>query len=74
MKQNSCVLISAYRAEYTHVLLKGFVIYSPETSALRTFEKEGQILPLGVRGEGLLKLLHVLSKVNQTAGRHSRKT
>jgi predicted ATPase len=41
--------------------LKDFLIYSPETSALRTFEKEGQILPLGVRGEGLQKLLRVLA-------------
>lgn len=37
--------------------IKGFVIYSPENSALRTFDKEGQIEPLGINGEGLLKLL-----------------
>lgn len=42
--------------------LSDFVIYSPEITALRTFEKEGQILPLGIRGEGLLKLLRVLAK------------
>lgn len=42
-------------------LFGDFIIYSPETSALRTFEKEGQILPLGVKGEGLLKLLRVLA-------------
>jgi AAA15 family ATPase/GTPase len=34
-----------------------FVIFSPEISFLRTFEKEGQIEPLGRRGEGLYKLL-----------------
>ncbi|HET7502060.1 MAG TPA: AAA family ATPase [Kofleriaceae bacterium] len=45
--------------------LRDFVIYSPEVSALRTFEKEGQILPLGTRGEGLLKLLRVLAKEDQ---------
>lgn len=39
-----------------------FIIYSPENSALRMFEREGQILPLGVNGEGLLKLLSVMSK------------
>jgi predicted ATPase len=33
--------------------LLGFLIYSPENSALRTFQAEGQILPLGIRGEGL---------------------
>lgn len=39
-----------------------FVIYSPENSALRMFEREGQIEPLGINGEGLLKLLSVMSK------------
>jgi len=37
--------------------IKDFIIFSPENSALRNFEKEGQIEPLGVNGEGLLKLL-----------------
>jgi AAA15 family ATPase/GTPase len=34
-----------------------FVIFSPEITFLRTFQKEGQIEPLGRRGEGLYKLL-----------------
>ena len=37
--------------------LSNFVIFSPENSALRTFDREGQIEPLGINGEGLLKLL-----------------
>lgn len=41
--------------------LGAFVIYSPENSALRTFSREGQILPLGTKGEGLFRLLKVLS-------------
>lgn len=41
--------------------LQDFLIYSPENSSLRTFESEGQIQPLGIRGEGLFKLLSVLS-------------
>jgi len=41
--------------------LKDFLIYSPENSLLRTFVEEGQIQPLGNKGEGLLKLLRVLS-------------
>lgn len=41
--------------------LEDFIIYSPENSYLRTFEKEGQILPLGIRGEGLLTLLKVMA-------------
>ncbi|MEQ9484803.1 AAA family ATPase [Coleofasciculus sp. F4-SAH-05] len=40
-----------------------FLIYSPENFALRQFEKEGQIQPLGINGEGLFKLLKVLSLV-----------
>lgn len=42
--------------------ISDFIIYSPENSALRTFEREGQIQPLGVNGEGLLKLLGVIYK------------
>ncbi|WP_019865457.1 AAA family ATPase [Methylovulum miyakonense] len=40
--------------------LKNFLIYSPENTALRNFSKEGQIEPLGINGEGLLKLLKVI--------------
>ena len=49
--------------------LKNFLIYSPENSSLRTFEEEGQIQPLGSKGQGLLKLLRVLNsspdKINE---------
>ncbi len=41
--------------------LRQFLVYSPENSALRIFEQEGQIQPLGIRGEGLFKLLQVMS-------------
>ena len=41
--------------------IKNFLIYSPESLSLNTFEKEGQIQPVGIRGEGLFKLLRVLS-------------
>jgi len=40
--------------------LQHFLIYSPENRSLRTFEREGQILPLGINGEGLFKLLKTL--------------
>ncbi|MBZ3691002.1 AAA family ATPase [Phyllobacterium calauticae] len=46
------------------VSLGDFIIYSPENSSLRIFEKEGQILPLGINGEGLLKLLSVMAQGN----------
>ena len=41
--------------------LQGFLVYSPENTSLRRFEDEGQIQPLGIKGEGLFKLLTVLS-------------
>jgi hypothetical protein len=56
---------SFLKKQYEEVPLDDFIIYSPEISALRTFEKEGQILPLGIRGEGLLRLLRVLASADQ---------
>jgi AAA15 family ATPase/GTPase len=41
--------------------LQEFIIYSPEFHCLRNFKEEGQIQPLGINGEGLFKLLQVLS-------------
>jgi len=40
--------------------LHSFIIYSPENTALRTFQSEGQILPLGVAGEGLFAHVRTL--------------
>ncbi|MCF7970471.1 MAG: ATP-binding protein [Methylococcaceae bacterium] len=42
--------------------INNFIIYSPENTSLRTFSKEGQIQPLGINGEGLLKLLKVIQQ------------
>lgn len=39
--------------------LQDFIVYSPENSSLRSFQKEGQIEPLGINGEGLLRLMSV---------------
>lgn len=41
-----------------------FLIFSPENYFLRRFEEEGQIKPLGIRGEGLFSHLLELSKEN----------
>ena len=41
--------------------LNNFIVFSPENSSLRIFEKEGQIEPLGINGEGLLKLIGVIN-------------
>jgi len=40
---------------------KNFIIFSPEYEVLRNFYNEGQIQPLGVKGEGLYKLLKVVN-------------
>ncbi len=51
----------------TLIGLGKFAIYSPENTSLRNFQKEGQILPIGINGEGLLKLLAVhASEENST--------
>ncbi|MBB6559005.1 putative ATPase [Acidovorax soli] len=44
--------------------LGNFVVYSPENSALRMLQKEGQIEPLGINGEGVFRLLSVIEKNN----------
>jgi predicted ATPase len=41
--------------------IPGFLTYAPENSSLRTFQAEGQILPLGTRGEGLFAYLKALN-------------
>lgn len=67
-KDNLITKIS-YRVQekLKHILpdLNNFAIFSPETSVLRKFDAEGQIEPLGICGEGLQKLLMVLSKEDQ---------
>jgi energy-coupling factor transporter ATP-binding protein EcfA2 len=42
--------------------LTTFLVFSPDYGVLRRFDDEGQILPLGVRGEGLFKHLVDLSR------------
>jgi len=46
-------------------LISNFLIYSPENFFLRRFEEEGQIRPLGIRGEGLFSHLVSLFKDNK---------
>lgn len=58
-----------FYSSFSHIILlinvipqlHKFIIYSPEKNALRAFEREGQIQPLGINGEGLFKLLKVMS-------------
>ena len=60
--------IESYKAK-----IEDFVIFSPENSALRTFEREGQIQPLGINGEGLFGLLSFLSKTEDKSAIESIK-
>ncbi|MBP2605546.1 AAA family ATPase [Acinetobacter calcoaceticus] len=50
-----------YKNSESHIN-KNFIIYSPELSSLRIFSSESQIEPLGVNGEGLLKLLQLMQE------------
>ena len=50
----------ARKARQTNI--PDFVIYAPENTYLRRFEEEGQIRPLGIRGEGLFSHLADLSR------------
>ena len=55
------VLRPLFNEQIQSLDLNDFLIYSPENTSLRTFETEGQIQPLGIKGEGLFKLLTVLA-------------
>lgn len=54
-------ILPIFEDRYDELKIKDFLIYSPENSSLRSFEQEWQIQPLGTKGEGLFKLLKVLS-------------
>jgi len=70
-KKNFLFGLESINTSFSPANLINFTIYSPENQALRTFEKEGQIQPLGINGEGLFKLIKVLNsepnqdKINQ---------
>ncbi len=53
--------IEADKLRISPLNLLPFLIYAPEQTALRNFAEEGQIQPLGIKGQGLFKLLTVLS-------------
>ncbi len=60
-------LLQAIKQEVHHQIpvlpvLYDFLIYCPENTALRNFESEGQIEPLGIKGEGLFKHLLYLER------------
>lgn len=51
--------------EYTAQIGR-FLVFSPENTALRTFAREGQILPIGIHGEGLFAHLKALDRAGKT--------
>lgn len=63
-RAKSIRLLQALSREIVHQTpstLRGFLVYSPENSSLRQFQREGQILPLGINGEGLFAHLKALN-------------
>jgi predicted ATPase len=48
--------------------LEKFIVFSPENSSLRNPHREGQIEPLGINGEGLLRLISVLNSDQKYSG------
>lgn len=56
-----------FRKVFAAAAASAFVIYAPDYQALRTFDPNGQIRPVGFRGEGLFQLL-------QRMGRNRRST
>ena len=71
LRKKLLLRLESINIRFSPANLINFTIYSPENQALRTFEKEGQIQPLGINSEGLFKLIKVLNsepnqdKINQ---------
>ena len=57
-------LLNGYFNFRSSIDIQKYMIYSPENSYLRKFEEEGQVKPLGARGEGLFSLLKSMAKDN----------
>lgn len=62
VQQNFEQFQSDIKSSYEGAGIVGFLPFAPENTFLRRFEEEGQIQPLGIRGEGLFKLLTVLAR------------
>jgi energy-coupling factor transporter ATP-binding protein EcfA2 len=69
LKHDSDLKLSLMLQLYFHEYSAGlgrFLVFSPENSALRTFQREGQILPIGINGEGLFAHLQALDRAGKT--------
>jgi AAA15 family ATPase/GTPase len=58
MKQD----IEFWQIYETYQKIQNFFVFFPQIKELKIFEEEGQVLPLGINGEGLFKYLHYLSQ------------
>lgn len=54
--------VENYEKSIISIGIDKFLLYAPENTYLRRFEEEGQIRPLGIRGEGLFGHLADLSR------------
>lgn len=64
ISQKLSELLKGQEHELNQKNLHTYLAYAPENFFLRRFEEEGQIRPLGIRGEGLFKHLVDLMKEN----------
>jgi hypothetical protein len=63
------------RRQSSYADIAKYLVYAPEAKALRTFEPEGQILPLGIRGEGLFRLLKsILAQKDDTRAKQIKES
>jgi predicted ATPase len=62
LEQKLKEILNRYKDFEDQIYLEDYLVFSPENSSLRLFEKEAQIEPLGINGEGLYKLLIVTAK------------
>ena len=58
LKQN----VEFLKIHETYQKIQNFFIFFPQLKELKIFEEEGQVLPLGIQGQGLFKYLRYLSQ------------
>ena len=54
--------VEFWKIHETYKKIQNFFIFFPQLKELKIFEEEGQVLPLGIQGQGLFKYLRYLSQ------------
>lgn len=63
---NKIISEDSINEKFSSKEISNFLIYAPELSSLRKFEEPAQIIPLGIRGEGLFHTLkQIISDTNR---------